>query len=644
MSQEHPDLQLELVADICRANALAAIKLAGSGHIGSSLSALDIVVMLHYRIMNTLALGHGHPDRDVFFSSKGHDVPGLYAVLHSAGVIPDDLLRKLRRRGGLDGHPDVTTFGIEANSGSLGMGISKGKGIAWAKSYLGRGGEVFVLTGDGELQEGQNYEAFQSAAHLGLGTLNVIVDHNKVQSDKAVDEIVALGRLEDRLRAFGWRVARCDGHDFQALGRVFTAFRGDTSRPKILIADTIKGRGVSFMEHPRALRESDGVYPWHSGAPDDSTYASAWGEVIERLNRRLSETGTDPISPSVGVSTPARELRGKVQVAVGEPPSSRAPGPTRGPERGESVAEAFGAELLAIAKRRPDVVVLDGDLAADCHVRGFERLLPDRFIENGIAEQDMVSTAGGLARHGLLPVVNSFASFLVSRANEQIYNNATEGSKIIYACHFAGLTPAAPGKSHQSVRDISLLGAIPNLIVVQPSTPEQSRGLLRYCIDEASQSCAIRFTIGPPPRPIEHSGGDHIRFGRGTRLTDGCAALLFAYGPTMVAQALHAAEILADRGIGLGVVDLPWLNRIDDDWLRETVSETSLVSVVEDHSTVGGLGDRILRKLSAWDWARTGRFEIFGVDDYPVFGTPAEALSAHRLDGPSLAERVEALL
>ncbi len=459
-SQDHPALQLEILADICRANALAAIKMAGSGHMGSSLSALDIVIILHYRIMNTIALGHEDPDRDVFFSSKGHDVPGLYSVLHSAGVIPDDLLCKLRRHGGLDGHPDIKTFGIEANSGSLGMGISKAKGIAWAKSHLGRGGEVFVLTGDGELQEGQNYEALQSAAHLGVGNLNVIVDHNKVQSDKAVDEIIDLGRLEEKLEAFGWRVARCDGHDFRALGEVFAAFRGDTKRPKILIADTIKGRGVSFMEHPQALRESGGVYAWHSGAPDDSAYASAWDEVIERLNRRLAEAGTDPISPTGNGSASSGDGPVGTQIAVGEPPRRGTPAQAKDLRRVNG-RRSIWRRTATIAARRPDVVVLDGDLAADCQVREFEQLLPERFIENGIAEQDMVSTAGGLARHGLLPVVNSFASFLVSRANEQIYNNATEEVEDHLCRHFAGLTPAAPGKSHQSVRDISLLGAIP---------------------------------------------------------------------------------------------------------------------------------------------------------------------------------------
>src|SRR5262245_65363582 len=161
---------------MARANALTAVKRAGSGHLGSSFSAMDIVTYLFEEELTTAQLGWEHPDRDVYFSSKGHDVPGLYAVLHSLGVIPAERLLRLRRQGGLDGHPDVRVPGIEANSGSLGMGISKGRGIAWAKRFLGRGGRVVVMLGDGELQEGQNFEALQASAHQAVGRLWVIVD------------------------------------------------------------------------------------------------------------------------------------------------------------------------------------------------------------------------------------------------------------------------------------------------------------------------------------------------------------------------------------------------------------------------------------------------------------------------------------
>ena len=155
--------KLAILADMNRANTLAAVKRAGSGHLGSSFSAMDIVTWLYYEQMNTLKVGFASPDRDIYFSSKGHDVPGLYATMYSLGALPEEQLLRLRRFGGLDGHPDINIPGIEANSGSLGMGISKGRGMAWAKKYSGNGGQVYVLTGDGEWQEGQNYEALQAA-------------------------------------------------------------------------------------------------------------------------------------------------------------------------------------------------------------------------------------------------------------------------------------------------------------------------------------------------------------------------------------------------------------------------------------------------------------------------------------------------
>ena len=264
---------LELMADLCRINTLSAVKLAGSGHLGSSFSAMDIVVWLYFHEMNTLAKGLDAPDRDVYLSSKGHDVPGLYSVLTAAEILPEASLRRLRRLGGLDGHPEVHIPGIEFNTGSLGMGISKGRGVAWAKRYAKTGGRVFVLTGDGELQEGQNFEALQNAVQHRLTNLHVIVDHNKLQTDKTVREIIDLGDLEAKFRAFGWHVARCNGHDFGALEKVFNEFKQVTDRPKVLIADTLKGKGVSFMEDD---------LEWHYWPPNEADLARALDEIGAR--------------------------------------------------------------------------------------------------------------------------------------------------------------------------------------------------------------------------------------------------------------------------------------------------------------------------------------------------------------------------
>ena len=614
---------LALLADMCRANALVAVKRAGSGHLGSSFSALDVVVHLLWRELNVAMLGWDDPDRDVFFSSKGHDVPGFYAALHALGVIPAERLLRLRRLGGLDGHPDVDVPGIEANSGSLGMGLSKGRGMAWGKRFLGRGGRVVVMTGDGELQEGQNWEALASAAHQGIGSLWAIVDRNELQSDKPTEEVLALGELESKLRAFGWHVEACDGHDHMALARAFGDMAGAPDDvPKALVARTIKGRGVSFMEHPVALRASGGTYTWHAGAPDDDAFARAHGELVDRIRASLPDLQLERVTPV------EEERAGSLEA---EPESGLAVRQRRTTE--EYVAAAYGEELLTLADARPDLIVLDADLASDCRIRPFELERPERFVEVGIAEQDMVSMAAGLARQGLLPVVNSFASFLTARANEQIYNQASERTKVVYALHYAGLIPAGPGKSHQSIRDVSLLGALPNMIVMQPANARETRALLRWSVEAADESVAIRLAIGPSPRAIELPIAD-VFLGQGTVLREGSDALLLAYGPVMLHEALTAAEALAQRETDVEVVNMLWLNRTDRAWLTDLVEPFADIFVVEDHAPVGALGDSLRRVLA-------GRaVTVFGVDGWPACGTPVEALRFHGLDGSSLADRI----
>jgi transketolase len=616
------DARLALLADVCRLNALVAVKHAGSGHLGSSFSAVDIVVNLLYEQLNVAELGFEAPDRDVFFSSKGHDVPGLYAALYGLGVIPGERLARLRRLEGLDGHPDVAVPGIEANSGSLGMGISKGRGIAWGKRRDGRGGVVVVMTGDGELQEGQNWEALQGAAHDRLDGLWIVVDRNELQSDSRTEEILALGNLGAKLRAFGWDVETCDGHDHSALRDVFARFRASGEAPKVLIADTIKGRGVSFMEHPAALVEGAGLYRWHAGAPDDEAFGRARAELVARIDDGFDALGLVPPSYDRFASPEdARRLEGEPESGAGARRSS---------VTDEYVVEAYGEELVALGAQRQELVVLDADLASDCRVRAFELANPERFLECGIAEQDMVSVAAGLARHGFLPVVNSFASFLASRANEQIYNQASEGTKVVYALHYAGLIPAGPGKSHQSIRDISLLGALPNMTIVQPANVHETRALLRWAVEDAEECVAIRLAIGPSPRQIELDG--EVTWGRGRVLREGGDAVLVAYGPVMLHEALAAAEILQGRGLALAVMNMPWLNRVEP----AALGRYERVLVLEDHSPVGGLGDALRRAGVAVD--------VFGVEGWPACGTPAEALRAHALDGASLADRIAALL
>ncbi len=612
--------RLALLSDMCSANALATVKRAGSGHLGSSFSSLDIVTYLYHFEMNIAELGVNHPDRDIYFSSKGHDAPGHYAVLHSLGLLSEERFQYLRRLDGTHGHPDVSIAGMEANSGSLGMGISKAKGMAMAKKMNGAKGRVMVMTGDGELQEGQIWESLQTAAYQRVNNLIAIVDFNKIQTDKPVKDIIDLGDLARKFEVFGWHAETCNGHDFADLENAFTRLKEIDDRPKVLIADTIKGKGVSFMEGPRALQDGNGLYPWHSGAPDNDAFEAGYGEIVDRINVQLEKLDLAPIKTRVM----AKRRRNRVTLKG----------------TAEKVVSAYGEALVNIGAKRKDIVVLDADLSADCGLRPFEQAFPDRFIENGIAEQDMVSTAGGLALHGFLPIVNSFGVFLASRSNEQIYNNATEKTKIIYVCHYAGLIPAGPGKSHQSLRDISLFGALPNCTIIEPCNGIETEQALQWCVDQAEQNCMLRLVISPSPRTIVLPDDYRFSLGRGTVVNDGSDAILFAYGPVMMNEALKAAEILQEKDVSLKVVNLPWLNEVDLNWLEETVGNCETLFALDNHSGYGGLGDSLLNALMSTDALRNKRLVKFAIDEYPACGTPKEALAYHKLDGRSLAERI----
>ena len=398
--------------------------------------------------------------------------------------------------------------------------------------------------------------------------------------------------------------------------------------PKALVADTIKGKGVSFMEHPAALALGGGTYRWHAGAPADEPFEQARAELVARIEEGFEALGLAPPSyEPITLAVDSTSFEGE--------PESGAGTRVRSGVTDEYVVDAYGEELVALGKRHENLVVLDADLASDCRVRAFELAYPERFLECGIAEQDMVSTAAGLARHGFLPVVNSFAAFLASRANEQIYNQASERTKVVYALHYAGLIPAGPGKSHQSIRDVSLLGALPNMTIVQPANAEETAALVRWAVEEAEGDVAIRLAIGPSPRRIDLDGA--LEPGRGRLLRAGADAVLFAYGPVMAHEALVASELLAGSDFGLAVVNMPWLNVIDADWLAGAVESYRHVLVLEDHAPVGGLGDTLRRSLD-------GRpLTVLGVEGWPVCGTPYEALRHHGLDGASLANRVTSM-
>ncbi|MEM7096812.1 MAG: transketolase C-terminal domain-containing protein [Pseudomonadota bacterium] len=598
-----PRVRTGILANLNRLNALYMIGRAGSGHIGTSFSSLDIVSWIVHEQLE---------GDDVYFSSKGHDVPGFYSCLIGAGRLDFENLHKLRRLNGLPGHPDVSVDGIETNTGSLGMGVSKAKGMVWADRLKKKQRRIYVLTGDGELQEGQFWESLSSAVNHDMHQITVIVDHNKLQSDTFVSEVSDLGDLDGKLNAFGWHTQRVDGHDLAALAQALKNAAAETGKPSIIIADTIKGKGVTMFEHTQ-FDSSQGTYAYHSGAPSAEEYRLAVNQLIESLNREFETHGLDLL-----------RLESIEQAA------------TSAPQNQERLLPAYSDAVLAQAAKHENLVALDADLVLDMGLIPFQQAYPDRFIECGIAEQDMVSQAGALALNGFLPIANSFACFLCSRPNEQIYNNATERTKVIYVGALAGLLPAGPGHSHQCLHDIAALKGTPNITIMEPGAPCEVGELLDWAVNHATGPCYMRLLSIPfepnfrlPDTPLVH--------GRGRTVREGSQACLITYSPVMLIEAMGAADLLANDGIDVQVIDMPWLNTVDDRWLADTVGGRPLITL-DNHTVAGGMGETL-----AGPSGTTIILQI-GVDEIPRCGSNQEVLEHHKVDSGSLFIRIKDFL
>ena len=264
--------QMKKTAQELRVAILNMVYKAGSGHLGGSFSCCEILTVLYYTELRVDPLNSADPCRDRFILSKGHACPALYAVLAEKGFIPKEELSTLRQCGSrLQGHPDMRKVpGVELSAGSLGMGISFGIGTQIAARLSGRTYRTYVLTGDGELDEGENWEGFLTGAKYKLEDLTVIVDYNKVQLDGTLDEILPLGELSKKISAFKWNVIECDGHDVKDIMRALDEARQAKGRPNAVLAHTVKGKGVSFMENQSA---------WHGRPPDEKEYERAIAEL-----------------------------------------------------------------------------------------------------------------------------------------------------------------------------------------------------------------------------------------------------------------------------------------------------------------------------------------------------------------------------
>ena len=574
----------------CRLNSLSMIKAAGSGHIGSSFSAIDLIIASRFFKKSN--------SNDLFFTSKGHDAPGLYSVMNALGEIPDEMLLKLRRMHGLPGHPEVGFNGIPTSTGSLGMGISKAKGFWYAREDVDS--RIIVLLGDGELQEGQIWESLPGASRDNMNGLIAIVDGNKIQSDTWIDKTLPLGDLRKRVEGSGWKYLECNGHDYASLKNAFDEIGQERSRPVFLYAHTKKSSGVSFMED----FSTDGrFYKYHSGSPSDDEYARAAKELISKLNLKIPINLDFQSLTNEGVSTgSSNDFLPK--------------------ERNRSLIQSWAEILEEVFLSDSRFIALDADLSYDTGTYKVAQNFKNRYIQCGIAEQDMVSVAGSLALSGKIPIVHSFASFLTARAAEQIFNNLSEGTKIVYCGFLAGILPSAPGHSHQAVSDFGIISSFPNIEIFEPACESELR-MMKTLIYESNKSIYLRIGSVDLPKP---AAANEVNVGKLTPRNIGTDFAIVTSGPSMTRIALGVAEQIGNELVSVFTYPTPSRQLDKDDLI--CLTKYKKVIALENHLPALGIYNTLAKELIANDLTLIR----IGLDELPRNGNTDEVLKFHGMD------------
>jgi transketolase len=604
------DAQLAQMAQKLRRHSLESTTEAGSGHPTSCMSAAELMSVLFFSEMRFDPADPSGSDADVFVLSKGHAAPVLWAALKEAGAIDDDLLTLRRLDSRLEGHPTPLVPWVRVATGSLGQGLCASVGMAWARRSDGAPGRVYCLMGDGEAAEGSVWEAAAFAAFNGLDNVTAIVDVNRLgqsgptmyQHDTAV--------YESRLRSFGWEVATVDGHDVEAVRSALAAGRNAKGKPFALVARTLKGKGVSFLE------DKDG---WH-GKPVKKG---------EELQRALGELGDTSITLRV---EPRRY----------SPITERAPvTPEVAPDYklGQEVAtrEAYGTALAHLGAHCPQVLAIDGDTKNSTFSERFKAVDPHRFAEGYIAEQNMIGAALGMSTEGKIPFASTFACFL-SRAYDFIRMAAiSRPSHLVLCGSHAGVSIGEDGASQMALEDLAMMRAITGSTVLYPSEAVSAERLVELA---ARTPGIVYIRTSRPKTKVIYANDERFTVG-GSKTVRSSAAdklTIVAAGVTL-SEALIAHERLAPEGIAVRVIDLYSVKPVDVETLRRAADETGRILTVEDHSVCGGIGEAVAAAV-----AGRAPVTLIGVHEIPRSGKPAELMAMHGLDADGIVKAVKQLL
>jgi transketolase len=583
-----------------RVDSIRASTAAGSGHPTSSLSAADL--------MAVLLLGHlrydwsdpKSPANDHLIFSKGHASPLAYAVFRAAGAISDQELMTFRKLGSrLEGHPTPVLPWVDVATGSLGQGLPIAVGVALAgQRVLGAPYHVWTLTGDSELSEGSIWEGFDHAGHERLANFTAILDVNRLGQRGPTELEWNLDAYAARVKAFGCTPIVIDGHDLGAIDAAFARARS-ADGPTAIIARTIKGKGVSFVENKEG---------WHGKALDPEQARRALAEIGDAPSRTFPTAKPEPWQAPKRPAPRRPEWK-----------TYREPVATR---------KAYGEALAALGAARADVVVLDGEVSNSTHAEDFKQTAAERFFEMYIAEQQMVAAAVGMQVVGLVPFASTFAAFM-TRAYDFIRMGAISRANVRLCGSHAGVSIGEDGPSQMALEDLGMMRAVHGSTVLYPCDANQTARLVGLMAEQNGISY-LRTTREKTP-VLYTDRLDEFRIG-GSRIVRGGgsddAVAVIAAGIT-VHEALQAADTLK-ASVKVRVLDAYSVKPIDTAALVDAVRTTrGRLCVVEDHWAEGGLGDAVLAALAEAGVAhQVARFVHLAVRTMPASGKPAELLDA----------------
>src|SRR3989344_4036493 len=609
-------IDLEKIAKLLRYYIIQSTTKAGSGHPTSSLSAVELMAGLMFGGQFRFDVKKPkNPNNDRLIFSKGHASPLFYSLWLAAGAVTPKQMMTYRKFGSpLEGHPVMSFPYTEAATGSLGQGLSIGVGMAINAKYLDKlSYKTYVLLGDSEMAEGSVWEAIQLSVHYKLDNLVAILDVNRLGQSTATMSGHNVLAYQKKFSAFGWQTIVIDGHDFAAVTHAYQQASQAKGRPVVIIAKTIKGKGVSFLENKLG---------WHGKAlkPDEAKKALIeLGQVDLKIRGQV-------LPPRAGK---AKSLKVKffkpVVYKLGDKVATR---------------KAYGYSLARLVKRFPQIVALDGEVSNSTYAEDFAAVYPERYFEMFIAEQNLVGTAVGLANRGKIPFVSTFAAFF-SRAFDQIRMSRYSNANIKFVGSHAGVSIGEDGPSQMGLEEIAMFRTLLDSVVLYPSDAISTEKLVW---EAAKHFGNVYIQTTRKETAVLYNQDEEFPIGGSKTLKSSAddKATVIGAGVTLH-EALAAYEELKKEGINIRVIDLYSIKPIDSSTLEKCAKETKNIITVEDSYPEGGIGEAVASALAS---APNIQYLIssLSVKKMPRSGKPDELLAYEEIDKNAIIKKVKKLI